>query len=300
MPTLTADYEHLSAEAKNALELPNAERIEYIRSPLWIGYVAAQKAVKKLEILLNYPKKDRMPNLLLVGDTNNGKTTIINRFRQRNQGHTDEETGRVVMPILAVQVPSVPDEVRFYNTILEKLLAPYRERETPEKKMFQVARILERLQTRLIVLDEIHHIIAGNLKKQKQFLNAIKYFSNELKMPLVGVGTSDAFNAINTDPQLSNRFEPFVLARWKNNDEFLQLLASFEHLLPLKKVSDLAEDSQIAGKILSMSEGYIGEISTVVTEAAVAAVESGAERISLKILNELDYFSPSQRKTRRM
>lgn len=295
-----SEFEHLSAEAKEAIYLPEKERFNFIRSPLWIGYAAAQKALKKLDILLNYPKKDRMPNLLLVGDTHNGKTTIISRFRQKNPGQTDEETGRVVMPVLAIQVPSVPDEVRFYNTILEKLLAPYREREQPEKKLFQVSRILERLQTRILIMDEIHHIIAGNLKKQRQFLNAIKYLSNELKMPLVGVGTGDAFNAINTDPQLANRFEPLVLPRWKNNDEYLQLLASFEYMIPLKKPSGLAEDPQIFVKILSMSEGLIGEISVIVTEAAVAAIEKGEERISLKILKELDYFSPSERKRRRI
>lgn len=294
------EYEHLSPDAFSALDLPDKERFKYIRSPLWIGYAVAQKAIKKLEILLDYPKKDRMPNLLLVGDTHNGKTTIISRFLQKNPGQTDEETGRVVLPILAIQVPSVPDEVRFYNTILEKLLAPYREREQPEKKLFQVSRILERLQTKILVMDEIHHIIAGNLKKQRQFLNAIKYLSNELKIPLVGVGTGDAFNAINTDPQLANRFEPLVLPRWKNNAEYLQLLASFEYMIPLKKASGLAEDPQISGKILSMSEGLIGEISTIITEAAVVAIETGEERITLKSLKELDYFSPSERKRRRI
>lgn len=294
------NYAHLSAETRKVVELPDDERIKYIRGPLWIGYPAAQKALKKLETLLAHPKKDRMPNLLLVGETNNGKTTIINRFQQKHPGYTDETTGRVVMPVFTIQVPPVPDEVRFYNTILEKLLAPYKDRERADKKLFQVAKILERLQTRLMVLDEIHHIIAGNLSRQRQFLNSIKYLSNELKISLVGVGTGDAFNAITTDPQLSNRFEPLVLPRWKSDDDFLQLLASFEYLTPLKKPSGLADDTAIVEKILSLSEGFIGEISTVLTEAAVVAVEKKEERITVKILSGIDYFSPSQRKKRRL
>jgi DNA polymerase III delta prime subunit len=293
-------YTHLGPEAQTAINLPEKERFKYIRRPLWVGYTAAKKALKKLDVLFDHPKKERMPNLLLAGDTNNGKTTIITRFQQKHPGHTDEDTGRVIMPVFIVQVPSVPDELRFYNTILEKLFAPYKERERPDKKLFQVIRILERLQTKVMILDEIHHIIAGNLRKQKQFLNAIKYLSNELQIPLIGVGTGDAFNAIMTDPQVSNRFEPFILPRWKYDDDFLQLLASFEYLTPLKKPSWLAEDSQISEKILGLSEGTIGEIITILTEAAIVAIENKEERITIKILNELDYFSPSQRKKRRI
>jgi len=78
------------------------------------------------------------------------------------------------------------------------------------------------------VIDEIHHVLAGNLNKQRHFLNTIKYLGNELQIPIVGVGIKEAFNAIQTDPQLANRFEPVLLPRWELNTGFLKLLASFE------------------------------------------------------------------------
>lgn len=292
-------YVHLSSNACHILSLDNSKRIEWLRSPLWIGYPKAQQVLRKLDVLFNYPRKDRMPNLLLVGDTNNGKTTIIKRFIQLHQPSVDEITGKASLPIFFVQVPPVPDESRLYNAMLEKLLAPYKDRERPDKKLFQVIRILNRIDTKMIVLDEIHHTIAGNLTKQRQFLNAIKYFCNELKMPLVGVGTKDAFNAIHTDPQLSNRFEPIVLPRWEMNDEYLRLLASFEQMLPLARPSNLTE-ATLANRILGMSEGIIGEISAILTEAAVLAIETGTEQITVKILSALDYTSPSERKRRKL
>ena len=67
----------------------------------------------------------------------------------------------------------------------------------------------------MLIIDEIHHILAGNLNRQKGFLNVIKYLGNELEIPVVGVGTRDAYRAIQTDPQLANRFEPAVLPRWE-------------------------------------------------------------------------------------
>src|SRR2546423_1765777 len=67
---------------------------------------------------------------------------------------------------------------------------------------------------RMLIIDEIHHVLAGSLLQQHNFLNTIKHLSNELQIPIVGVGTREAFNALQTDPQLANRFEPVFLPRW--------------------------------------------------------------------------------------
>jgi hypothetical protein len=55
-------------------------------------------------------------------------------------------------------------------------------------------------------------VLAGPLLRQRQFLNVIKHLGNELQIPIVAAGTQDAFNAIQTDPQLANRFAPAVFA----------------------------------------------------------------------------------------
>ncbi|MFP3733105.1 TniB family NTP-binding protein, partial [Bacillus sp. SIMBA_006] len=85
--------------------------------------------------------------------------------------------------------------------------------------------------------------------KQRVFLNVLKYLSNELKISIICVGIRDAFNVIQSDSQLANRFETMILERWKNNQSFLQLLINYEALLPLENPSYLTENS-IASKIL--------------------------------------------------
>ena len=82
---------------------------------------------------------------------------------------------------------------------------------------------------------------------------------------------------------------------WKNDDDFLRLLVSFERLLPLKKPSDLITP-QIANKLFLLSEGYLGEVSQILVEAAVLAIEKGTEKIDLTILNELKWEAPSRRR----
>jgi hypothetical protein len=80
-------------------------------------------------------------------------------------------------------------------------------------------------------------VLAGRLLKQRQFLNVIKHLGNELQIPIVAAGTQDAFNAIQTDPQLANRFETAGLRRWTMGEDYLRLLASFEVALPLEQRS---------------------------------------------------------------
>jgi transposase len=149
---------------------------------------------------------------------------------------------------------------------------------------------------RLLIIDEIHHILAGPINRQRQFLNVLKYLGNELKIPLVGVGTIDAVRTIQTDPQLANRFEPVALRRWQMNRDWQMLLASFERILPLRKPSQLAELS-IATALLAWSEGTIGELASLLRTAATAAIETGEECITERLLKQIDWMPPSSRRT---
>lgn len=295
---MVPETQHLNESAKAALRLTRAERINRVRSARWIGYTRAKEIIDKLDNLLTHPKKHRMPNLLLVGDTNNGKTMIVNRFYQKHPSSDNPNGDGIILPVLLIQAPPIPDENRFYNCILEKLFAPYRPSDRVDKKQFQTIRILTQLSTRMLIIDEIHHIIAGSQNKQRHFLNTIKYLGNELKIPIVGVGTKDAYNAIQTDPQLANRFEPVVLSRWEMGTEYLKLLVSFERMLPLKEPSNLIENS-LAIKLLQLSEGIIGELSAVLTLAAVRAIETRKEYIDAKLLESIDWIQPSERRRQR-
>lgn len=286
---------HLLQKAAAYLERPDAERITYIRSPRWFGYPLAQQILEQLENLLTHPKSHRMPNLLIIGDTNNGKTMLVKRFCNRHKPDDNPDGEAAVVPVLFVQAPPMPDESRFYNAILELLFAPYKPGDRADRKQFQTIKLLKAVGLKMLVIDEIHHILAGTMTKQKVFLNVIKYLGNELEVPIVGVGTRDAFRAIQTDPQLSNRFDRMLLPRWSNDEEYLSLLATFERAIPLRHPSNLT-DGALADKIYSMSEGYLGEISSLVVDAAVKAVETGQEKIDKKILDRIGWVAPSDRR----
>lgn len=288
-------YDHLSEPAIDALKLSDPDRIHKIRSERWIGYPKAKQVLAKLEDLLVYPKTHRMPNLLIVGDTNNGKTMLAQRFMNLHPASDNPNGDGIIAPVLLVQAPPIPDEGRFYNAILEMLFAPYRPSERVDKKQFQVIKLLRYIGLKVLIIDEIHHILAGNMNRQKAFLNVIKHLGNELQISIVGVGTKDAFRALQTDPQLSNRFETTTLPRWEMDHDFQRLLASFEKMLPLKQPSGLAQQ-KLASTLFAISEGYIGELSRLLSEASILAIKTEVECISEEILSQVDWTPPSKRK----
>ena len=291
-----SDVSHLDKALHSVVDLPLNERIQQVRQPHWIGYTRSKRILEKLEDLLAYPRVDRMPNLLLVGDTNNGKTMIASRFQRLHPASEEADSDHVRVPVLLVQAPPAPDESRFYSAILEALGAPaYRPRGPVLEKQLQVLHLLRGVQLRMLIIDEIHHILAGHIAKQRHFLYVLKHLANELNIPLVGVGTIDAVRAIQTDPQMVSRFEPVALPRWEMNRDFQTLLASFERTLPLRQPSGLAEPA-MAARLLALSEGTIGKLFSLLMAATIHAIRSGAEKIDEEVLSKSDWIAPSARR----
>ena len=58
-------------------------------------------------------------------------------------------------------------------------------------------------------------------------MNQLKFLSNELRMPVVALGTSVALYAMQADPQIASRFEPFALPRWHESAALREFVVSF-------------------------------------------------------------------------
>ncbi len=294
---MTADYPHLHPSTRPFAAEDQATRIQRIRMDRWIAYARAEAALTALEDLLTFPKRLRMPNLLLVGPTNNGKTMIVEKFRRAHLAvdAADAQDGAAIVPVVKMQMPAGPDEGRFFSAILDALGMPYAPRERIAAKQDLAMRMLRATGARLIVIDELHNLLSGASGQQRRLLNLLRWLGNELQIPLVGVGTAEALRAIRSDDQLANRFEPFSLPLWTDDDAYQRLLITLEAVLPLRRPSGLAEPA-MAGKILSASEGVLGEIIATVTRAAVLAVISGAEAITPRMIDGSGFIRPSERR----
>ena len=230
------DLGHLHASARAVVRLPAEERVRHVRADRWIGYSRATAALERLETLYAWPGKQRMPNLLLIGPTNNGKSMIIEKFRRLHPptSHSDREQ----MPVLAVQMPSEPSVIRFYVALLAAMGAPLRPRQRLADLEQAALTLLRAVGVRVLVIDELHNLLAGRGETRREFLNLIRFLGNDLRIPLIGVGTREAYLAIRSDDQLENRFEPFTLPRWEPNEETRTLVGQLRRRLPSTPLLD--------------------------------------------------------------
>jgi hypothetical protein len=282
------DYAHLQPATRPVAAEDAQSRIRRIRTDRWIGYARAEAVLAALEDLLTFPKRLRMPNLLLVGPTNNGKTMIVEKFRRAHASVPAGETdaGAAIVPVLKIQMPAGPDEGRFFGAILEALGMPYGVRDRVATKQDAAVRIMRATGARLLVIDELHNLLSGTALQQRRLLNVLRWLGNELQIPLVGVGTPEALRAIRSDEQLVNRFEPFALPLWTDDDEYRRLLSTPSHLA----------DPAMAGRILTAAEGVLGEIIAIIVRSAVVAVDSGTETISARMIERASFIRPSERR----
>jgi hypothetical protein len=282
---------HLSEAAKAAVELSREERFAYM-DKIWIGYPQATNILKDMKELLEHPPSHRMPNILLVGNSNNGKSTILNHFARLNKAYVSKEDDLLKAPVLLMQVPS-GEEGDFYDELLDTVKAPAKKTDRINRKRELAINALKSLHVKVLILDEFHSLLGGSYTKQRNLLGRIKYLSNKLSISIIAAGTKDAFQAIQADDQMASRFTPYVLPRWKMDDEgeYQSLLASFNKMLPLKKDSNLSDDD-IAAKILLMTNRTIGQISKLLQTCAKAAIESGEERITQKTLAQVRWKTP--------
>src|ERR1039457_6488000 len=215
---MTLDLEHLAKSAREHAFLASDERIRHVHTARWISYPRGEVILDHLQRLIAYPTCARMPCLLLYGESGIGKTMILEKFTRTHRPGWDNKRGVEIRPVLLVQMPPAPDERRLYAACLGALNAPH----LHSAKLWSLEQValslLQQISVRALIVDEVQHVLAGSQREQRRALNVIKSLANHLRVAVIAVGTRDALQAFQTDPQMVTRFEPFELPRWIETD----------------------------------------------------------------------------------
>jgi hypothetical protein len=133
------------------------------------------------------------------------------------------------------------------------------------------------LKVRVIVIDEVHNLLAGSPREQRVILQLFRQLSNELKASLVFLGIAEAREAIAGDTQLLRRLDQMALPRWKADDEFQSLVVAILRSLPLRRPSVLRFKACERSRGPRMASP---QKSSACSKLAVEAVRSRKEQIT--------------------
>lgn len=281
----------LNKECVALLTKPPEERIRFLTQPRWLDYPAAVQILSLLTEAMDQPKRPRMQNYLLVGDSNNGKTTLIRRFAETHP-RTEDADGNANVPVIIAESASA-NEKALYCSIISQFFAPVAPGAPVLSLKYQALRLMRECSVRMLIIDEIHALFSGGMVAQRQVMNTLKNLCNELGIPTVGVGTQDAVRILHSDPQYSSRFDIVELPRLPTDKRFQNLLRRFEANLPLAEPSRLYAGST-SKRLYRISGGNLGDLHRLIVACAKEAIITGKERIDDEIIQHNEWIRPTQ------
>jgi len=160
------------------------------------------------------------------------------------------------------------------------------------RRLEQVRHLARATGLRLLIIDEIHNVLASPVDKRSIYLNTLKHLSNELELPIALIGTIKAVRAIQTDQQLGNRFEPVLVPRWKLDGEYATFLSGLAGALG---VGGNFGSRELVRKFHSLSEGLTGETWKLLVLVAQKLRPVGAE-LDTSLLEKMPWRRPSERR----
>lgn len=290
------NYEHLNETCNEIMQLSNKERLRFLDEDIIIEYPKVKKVHQILDHLLDKPKKPRMQNLLIIGESNIGKTSIINSFVYKHTSYTiEDEDGMsvIIRPVISALASDNADVKHLYISILEQFWTPFNPSDSLAKLRHQMFHLMRECNVKILIIDEVHHFLRGTPRQQRNVMDALKNIGNILMIPLVCVGIKESELILTSDPQLSSRFDIIKLSRWELDKDFRGLLQSFERRLPLQKPSHIY-DKDKATLLHLISQGNTGNLHRLLIECASYAIENNIEEITLEIINKFKWIKPTK------
>jgi hypothetical protein len=95
--------------------------------------------------------------------------------------------------------------------------------------------LLTHANPRILIIDEIQHLLSCSAREQRAALNMVKFLSNDRRISVVAAGTHEALHVMRFDPQIASRFEQMELPVWTDSDEYRRFVAGYLAMLPIRK-----------------------------------------------------------------
>lgn len=286
------DYSHLDPKVVALLELPELERANRMLIDRFITHERLKPIMDHIDFLRFSPAKSRASGLVVSGPPGSGKTMVARAIERRYPPIPAEGDLAASLPVLTIEMTGAREAKALYDRILTELGVPDVSRYVGSDRERMVLKLCRAANLRLLVLDEIQDILTSTARQQRIALDTIKFLMNELSLPVLALGTSEAPDALQVDQHLNARFTYRSLPIWKQDEYLVNFLDALERALPLKNPSQLSS-LPLTTPLIRLSGGVLDPMVKLITHAAAHAVESGEERITPALLERARVEMPS-------
>ncbi len=262
------------------------------------------------EVVVRHPRMDEMLGdlvtlsargtgsdlILLIGPSGAGKSATAKAAQRRfaEMYKADQQSDPSFVPFVSVEAKAT-GEKQFswrvlYTRIGEGLNEPLLDRKLPKNQVVSskndlstVAGLREAIEealthrrTRLVIIDEAAHILAGcGDKTLIAHMNALKSIANFSGATLALVGSYDLYKLAMLSGQLARRTAVIHFSRYltgRDEAQFRSSLRTLERRLPLTTIPDLTKYSS---HLQTACAGCIGTLKDTLTRALSLALHGG-------------------------
>lgn len=277
-------FPHLNDRARAHVEHPLAERIRCVLGDTIIVHPRLAEILNEVDWMIREPAGFRARGLMVHASPGNGKSAIAEILKRRYPVTANAVAADCKPPDCAISISLAGARATkaVLVRMLDSLKCPIGRGSIAEQEL-RVHDVLRRCGCRLLILDETQDMLKGCESEQFRVIDVLKHLMNQLRLPILALGTADAVDAFRVDAHMQARFKPIELPAWSAGEEFAGFLRKYEEALPLKKRSNL--DSPLIMKYLvAYGEGVLDPMLRRIKAAAVQAMVDGSERITLELL----------------
>ena len=255
-----------------------------------------KEKVEKIDMLSH-----RHRGMLLVGDTNNGKTSILLRFKNLVEKSTYRRSilSKKNMALVSIKdivyVITPPSRsITLLKCILKEIDKPCSENKNKDELLELVVEGLMTTQAKMLILDEFQNVKEGDKLNLPNLMDMLVYISNRAGVSLILAGIPEIETVISTTSTLRNRLYPFEIPKWNNDEEFQSLLKAIAERWKINCKPDLWSP-EVFPQIHDLTEGLIGEVANLLSEV----ISHEGRDITLESFDKVDWMPPSQRRIKR-
>ncbi len=221
--------------------------------------------------------------LLLNGEINTGKTTLVVKYTNYNEQMAKQSHGKYgENDILYIETPVRVTFKRMFASMLERLSGSNQAkilRDIHTDRLIDlIIKELRKRKLKILFIDEIQILVKASLDDKEDIFNGLKKLANQSQTRLILIGSPPATELFKDARWIDERVRVLELPKWEINKEYIDLLFSIFHaygdFLPDWDLVDKEGmvNEETARSLHSLSDGRLGKLIQIIRTAAVHAL----------------------------